>query len=300
MRAVVTGGHGFAGTHLVAHLRALGDAATAMDRQGPEPVDVTDAVRVRERIADIRPDVVFHLAAFTHVGESFDLADEVQRVNVDGTVNVLAACRDAQVGRVVVVGSSEEYGVTEALDAPLAESALVRPVSPYARSKARAEELALDAFAADGLPVVCVRPFSHTGPGQSPKFLVPALASRIVAAERDEQDTVRVGNLDAVRDYSDVRDVVRAYRLLAERGEPGSIYNVCSGRGVALTEIADGLLARAQRPLQLVVDPELVRTTDVPVLVGDPSRLRAATGWRAEIPLEQTLSDVLGYERART
>jgi GDP-4-dehydro-6-deoxy-D-mannose reductase len=297
MRAVVTGGHGFAGTHLLAHLRAMGDEVTAMDRSGPAPVDVTDPERVHERIVDLHPDVVYHLAAFTHVGESFGAAEEVWRVNVDGTSNVLAACRDAHVERVIVVGSSEEYGVVDALDTPLTETSPIRPTSPYARSKVRAETLALDAFVAHGLPVVCARPFSHTGPGQSPSFLVPALASRIVAAERDEGDTVRVGNLDAVRDYSDVRDVVRAYRLLAERGEPGSVYNVCSGRGVTVAEIADGLLAQARRPLRLVVDPDLVRTTDVPVLVGDGGRLRAATGWQPEVPLEQTLSDVLAAAR---
>ncbi|HEY7107119.1 MAG TPA: GDP-mannose 4,6-dehydratase [Acidimicrobiia bacterium] len=297
MRAVVTGGHGFAGTHLLAHLRAMGDEVTAMDRSGPAPVDVTDPERVHERIVDLHPDVVYHLAAFTHVGESFGAAEEVWRVNVDGTSNVLAACRDAHVERVIVVGSSEEYGVVDSLDTPLTETSPIRPTSPYARSKVRAETLALDAFVAHGLPVVCARPFSHTGPGQSPSFLVPALASRIVAAERDEGDTVRVGNLDAVRDYSDVRDVVRAYRLLAERGEPGSVYNVCSGRGVTVAEIADGLLAQARRPLRLVVDPDLVRTTDVPVLVGDGGRLRAATGWQPEVPLEQTLSDVLAAAR---
>ena len=127
----------------------------------------------------------------------------------------------------------------------------------------------------------------------------PALAARIAAAERAGLNTINVGNLDPVRDYSDVRDVVRAYRLLAEHGEPGTVYNVCSGRGVSVSEIARGLLALAERPLELVVDPQLVRATDVPVLVGDPSRLRRATGWQPEIALAQTLGDVLIVARAR-
>jgi GDP-4-dehydro-6-deoxy-D-mannose reductase len=299
VRALVTGGHGFVGGYLREHLEALGDHVTSLDRSGRDPVDVTDRDRLAERVQAARADVLYHLAAFTHVGESFAAEAEVFAVNVDGTENVLAACHAAGVPRVVVVGSAEQYGVIDPSTIPLAEDAPTRPVSPYARSKQAAEELALVAFRETGLGVVCVRAFNHTGPGQPPRFLVPALAARIVAAERSGLDTITVGNLDAVRDYCDVRDVVRGYRLLAERGEPGTVYNVCSGRGISVAEIARGLLALAERPLELVVDPDLVRATDVPALVGDPSRLRGTTGWQPEIPLEQTLADVLTNARAR-
>jgi GDP-4-dehydro-6-deoxy-D-mannose reductase len=146
---------------------------------------------------------------------------------------------------------------------------------------------------------VRVRPFSHTGPGQTDRFLIPALAARIAAAERAGADEIPVGNLDPVRDVSDVRDIVRAYRLLADGGESGEVYNVCSGTGVAVREIADRLVANARRPLRLTVDPELVRPVEVPRLVGDASRVRAATGWAPEIPLEQTLADVLDDARSR-
>ncbi len=299
MRAVVTGARGFVGEHLVAHLDSMGDDVTSLDRTGPDPIDVTDGDRLVERLGALRPDVVYHLAAFTHVGESFNAEHEVLRVNAEGTANVLAAGRAADVARVLVVGSSEQYGVVDASAVPLTEDTPLRPVSPYARSKAMAEAHALAAFSETGQGVLCVRAFNHTGPGQPPRFLVPALAVRIVDAERAGLDTITVGNLDPVRDYSDVRDVVRAYRLLVEHGEPGTVYNVCSGRGVTVAEIARGLLALAERPLELVVDPQLVRATDVPVLVGDPTRLQRATGWRPEITLAQTLADVLTAARAR-
>ena len=160
-------------------------------------------------------------------------------------------------------------------------------------SKIAASYLALQAHIAYGLDVVRVRAFTHTGPGQSDRFLMPALAHRIAAAERERRDEIRVGSLDPIRDVSDVRDVVRAYRLLAERGEAGEVYNVCSGTGASVREIADHLVAAARRPLRLTVDPELVRPVDVPRLVGDASKLRAATGWTPEFRLDQTLADVL-------
>jgi GDP-4-dehydro-6-deoxy-D-mannose reductase len=298
MRALVTGGSGFVGRHLIAHLHSFGDTVEVVDHSGPAPVDVTDAEALRARFAAVVPDVVYHLAAHTHVGDSWDAEREVFRVNVDGTACVLAACESARVGRVIVVGSAEEYGTVDDLGVPLLETAPLRPLSPYARSKVAAEELAVAAFRDRGLGVICVRAFNHTGPGQSPRFLVPGLAARIVAAEREGHETITVGNLDPVRDYSDVRDVVRAYRLLAERGEPGTVYNVCSGRGIAVGEIARALLALAERPLRLEIDPALVRATDVPVLVGDATRLEHATAWRPEIPLDRTLADVLSAARA--
>jgi GDP-4-dehydro-6-deoxy-D-mannose reductase len=175
----------------------------------------------------------------------------------------------------------------------------LHPASPYARSKADAEALALAAHRDDGLGVVCVRAFNHTGPGQSTKFLVPGLASRIVAVERSAADEVAIGNLDPVRDFTDVRDVVRAYRLLALDGQAGAVYNVCSGTGVSVAEIAEALLTLAERRLRLVVDPDLVRATDVPILVGDPTKLIAATGWSRAVPLAQTVGDVMADVRRR-
>ena len=297
MRVAVTGSSGFVGTHLVPYLRSHGDDVVTIDRTGTPAVDVTDAAEVREVLRAARPDAVYHLAALSHVGQSWDAPETVFRVNALGALNVLRACTDAGVGRVVVAGSADEYGSVGPEELPLTEESPIRPITPYGASKAAADVLALQAFLGDGLGTLRVRAFNHTGPGQSASMLVPGLAQRIADAERDERHKVSVGRVDVVRDLSDVRDVVRAYRLLVEHGTPGEAYNVCSGRGVSVREVADVMLAMSDAPLELVVDPELVRPVDVPRLVGDPARLRAATGWEPEIPLDETLRDVLTAAR---
>ncbi len=298
MRATVTGAGGFVGPHLVAHLRACGDDVTEMDLLGPVEVDVTDADSVLARIDEAAPEVVYHLAALSHVGQSWSSPGRSFRVNAEGTLHVLRACVERTVGRVVVILSSEEYGNADPEHLPLNEDAPLRPVTPYGASKVAADFLALQAHLADGLDVVRVRPFGHTGPGQIDQFVVPALAARIARAERDEVDEIPVGSLTAVRDLSDVRDVVRAYRLLAERGAAGEVYNVCSGRGVSIQEIADLLLTHSTRSIKLVTDPALVRSVDAPRMVGDNTRLRTTTSWSPEYTLEQTLADVLAAARA--
>ncbi|MDZ4825909.1 MAG: GDP-mannose 4,6-dehydratase [Actinomycetota bacterium] len=299
MRALVTGAGGFVGPYLVAHLEQMGDEVVATDRQGDTPLDVVDSAATLATIAQRRPEVVYHLAAFAHVGDSWTAREEVLRVNVLGTANVLAAAVGVGVGRVVVVGSAEEYGRVTAAEVPLREDAPLRPASPYAASKVAAAYLALQAYLGDGLATVRVRPFNHVGAGQSDRYVVAALAARIAAAERADGDEVRVGSLDPVRDITDVRDVVRAYRALAVSGEPGEVYNVCTGTGVSVRDIAERLLQSANRPLRLVPDPELVRPVDVPCLVGDPTKVRAATGWAPERDLDTTLADVLDDARRR-
>ena len=299
MNALVTGASGFVGRHLVAHLRACGDTAVGIDRDGPEPVDVVSAPSLRRAVERITPDVVFHLAASSHVGESWDDVDALMRVNVDGTGNLLDAC--AAVGSVraiLVIGSAEEYGPV-GTTVPIREDSPLQPITPYGVSKVQAESLAVAAFQRSSLPAVLVRAFNHTGPGQSERFLVPGLAARVARAERDGHTAVDVGNLEAVRDITDVRDVVRAYRLLAQHGQPGQAYNVCSGRGMKVADIARGFLALARRPLELRIDPALVRAVDVPVLVGDPAKLEEATGWVPELPFDRTLVDVLDEARSR-
>jgi GDP-4-dehydro-6-deoxy-D-mannose reductase len=298
LRALVTGGAGFVGRHLAAHLEQCGDDVTALDRDGPDGVDVTDAEGMRQAITAARPDAVYHLAAVSHVGDAWADPGRVFRVNAEGTLHVLRACADAAVGRVLVVASADIYGAVAERDLPIGEDAPMRPITPYGASKAAADVLAHQAALGDGLATVRVRAFNHTGPGQDAGFLVPGLAGRIAAAERAGGDEVVVGNLDPVRDFGDVRDVVRAYRLLAEHGTPGEAYNVCTGRGVRVAEIAERLLRLAQRDLRLAPDPGLVRPVDVPRLVGDPSKLRAATGWEPEIPLDTTLGAVLDEARA--
>ena len=296
MRALVTGAGGFVGHWLSAHLEECGDDVVVIDRE----VDVTDGVAVSAAMRAAGPDAVYHLAAFTHVGESWKDPDRVMQVNALGTLHVLEAARAQPTPPVVLLTSSAEvYGAVAEDLLPVTELAPLAPVTPYAASKVAAEYLGVQQYLAYGLPVVRVRPFNHVGPGQAPGFVVASLASRIVEARRRGQSTMAVGNLSARRDFTDVRDVVRAYRLLIDRGAPGEVYNVCSGRAVVIDEIAHSLLRLAGTSLELVRDPELARPVDVAVVYGDPSKLRAATGWVPEIDLEQTLGDILVHWSSR-
>jgi GDP-4-dehydro-6-deoxy-D-mannose reductase len=299
MKALITGGSGFVGKYLAAECTAAGDDVVSTDRSGVDPLDITNRRAVHDAFERHRPEVVYHLAALSHVGESWDEPNLVFRVNIEGTANVLDGARAAVVRRVIVVGSAEEYGRVDERDLPLREDSPLRPTSPYGVSKIAASFLGLQAHLAYGFDVVRVRAFSHTGPGQSDRFLVPALAQRIARAERDGSGEIRVGSLDPVRDISDVRDVVRAYRLLAVHGHTGGVYNVCSGTGVSVREIADRLVAAAHRPLRVTVDQALVRPVEVPRLVGDATRLRTDTGWSPSYSLDDTLAAVLDDARSR-
>lgn len=299
MRAAVTGGLGFVGRHLVAHLEACGDEVVTIDHHGEPSVDITDAAAVDRAIADAAPEVVYHLAGWADVGASWSDPVGVLRINAEGTLNVLRACAAASVRRVLAVASADVYGIVTEDDLPLTEASPLRPTSPYAASKAAADALALQAFLGHGLGVIRVRPFNHLGPGQSEQFVAPALAARIARAELDDADSIPVGNLSARRDLTDVRDVVRAYRLLIERGVPGEVYNVCSGQDISIQELADHLVALARRPITLAPDPSLLRPVDLPVLRGDATKLRDATGWAPQISVEATLADLLDDMRAR-
>ena len=299
MRALITGASGFAGRHLLAHLAAQGDEVIASDRRDGGP-DLLDGPAWQALLATVRPDAVYHLAAQASVAASWQDPVGTLRANAEGTLNVLLACRDAEVGRVLMVSSSDVYGAAAAGvgGSFLVESTPLQPVTPYAASKAAAEQLALQAWLGWGVQVVRVRPFNHLGPGQDERFVAGALAARVVTAERGNGEVV-VGNLEAVRDFTDVRDVVRAYRAALHQGVPGEVYQICSGRGVAIAELADILVGLALHPVRLVADPGLLRPVDVPVLVGDAARLRACTGWVPTIELAATLAELLADFRAR-
>ena len=295
MRSLITGGRGFVGTWLADHLREQGDEVVAIDYE----VDVTDPVVLLEAVTAAAPDAIYHLAALTHVGDSWKDPLQVLQVNVIGTAALLAAARQCGTDpRVLVTSSAEVYGaVTDPSLMPLDELTPTAPLTPYAASKLAAEALIGQAFRGHGQEVIVVRPFNHIGPGQTPNFAVPALAKRIVEADRRGDSSIAVGNLAARRDFTDVRDVVKAYRMLIESGTPGEVYNVCSGHDVAIEEIATTLLRLAGTSLEFKTDPALTRPVEVPVLRGDPTRLQHATGWKPEISLDQTLADVLEYWR---
>lgn len=290
MRVLVTGSQGFVGKHLIAHLRASGDEVEGIDRER----DVTDESSMREVFTSFHPDVTYHLAALTHVGESWDHANEFTRVNVVGTQRVLDAAFAANPGSMtLVVSSSEVYGKVGEEDLPLRESFRVAPANPYSSSKVEAERVAHEVARARAQRVIVVRPFNHLGPGQAPNFVVPALASRLLDARERGDSEIPVGDLTTRRDFSDVRDVVRAYRLLAQRGVAGETYNVASGHDVALFDIASQLVQLLAPETRLVVDASLLRPNDVPVFRGNFDKLREATGWSPQIPLHVSLGDVV-------
>ena len=298
MRSLITGGRGFVGTWLADHLRAEGDEVVQIDQE----VEITDPAALLQAVTDAAPDAIYHLAAMTHVGQSWDEPLRVLEVNVLGTGALLAAARQCGSDPTVLVTSSAEvYGaVTDPAQLPLTELSPTAPLTPYAASKLASEALCTQAWLGHGQRVIVVRPFNHVGPGQSPNFAVSGLAKRIVEAQRSGASDIPVGNLSARRDFTDVRDVVRAYRMLVTSGRPGTTYNVCSGRDVSIQEIADGLLSQAESDVSLRVDADLVRPVEVPVLRGDPTHIAEDTGWAPSVPLDQTLGDVLAHWREAT
>ncbi|HXH06144.1 MAG TPA: GDP-mannose 4,6-dehydratase [Vicinamibacterales bacterium] len=305
---LVTGAAGFAGSHLIDRLIAAGDAdivawrrpggRSAFARPGPRwrDVELADREQVIEAVRAARPAVVYHCAGAAQVAGSWADTATPLEINALGTYHLLEAVRrEAPAARVVVVGSALVYRPSPE---PLREEDPLGPRTPYGISKLAQEMIALHAAAADGLDVVVARPFNHIGPRQAPTFATASFARQIAAAEAGQGPrTIAVGNLDAVRDLTDVRDTVRAYELLAARGACGRPYNVCSGRGCRMQTVVDRLIAMARVPLELHVDPARVRPADEPVVVGDPGRIEQEIGWRAEIPLDRTLEDLLEYWR---
>jgi len=296
MKALVTGADGFVGHHLLAHLRTQGDDAVGVDRE----CDVTDVGSVLAILRRVQPDTIYHLAALTAVGESWSNPIEYTRVNVLGTKNVLdAASGVVPSASVVLVSSADVYGVVGAEDLPLVETFRVAPANPYASSKVEAEHVAHDAVRERQQRVVIARPFNHLGPGQSTAFVVPALVDRLLQAVDDGAEEIVVGDLTTRRDFSDVRDVVRAYRLLAEMGTSGEVYNIASGVDVGLLDIAQRLVAAIAPHVRLVTDVSLLRPVEVPVSMGSYEKLRRATKWRPTITLDTSLHDVIDEMRRR-
>ncbi len=306
---LVTGAAGFVGGHLLDLLEPGGSLVTAWRRPGeplPRPptgascrwmeVDILDPAAVRAAIAVARPRVVYHLAGAAHAGQSWDNATATLQVNVLGTHHLLTALAAAgSEVRVLVPGSALVYAPQERA---LTESDPLAPRSPYALSKL-AQEMCADLPADGGGPrAIVTRSFNHIGPRQDPSFFAAGFARQIARIEQGQAEaSLRVGNLDARRDLTDVRDTVRAYAALAERGRPGRVYNVCSGTAHRVGDILDGLLRRARVPIQVACDPALLRPHDLPLVLGDRSRITAETGWAPTTTLEQTLDDLLAYWR---
>ena len=309
---LITGVSGFVGPHVA---RALVDRGAAVHGLGPEPAlpesstvklatwhsaDLRHPASLRSAISAAKPDAVVHLAGQSSAARSFEIPEETFAINALGTWNLLEAVfQTAPRARVLVVGTSEAYG-PQPEGTRVAEDAPLRPISPYALSKAAADAFA-EVFARQhDLDVIRTRSFSHTGPGQSPMFVVPAFAQQIAAIEAGKAEPVlRVGNLEVTRDILDVREVANAYVALLEKGATGAAYNVCRGEGVKLTDVVSMLTRRARIQVRVEPDPARMRPADIPFLVGDPTAIERATGWRATVALDQTLDDVIQEWRAQ-
>lgn len=308
--ALVTGAAGFAGSHLVEHLSNEGFGVVAWHKPGghtpsssngsvirSEAIDLLDRSAVREALQRAVPTAVYHCAGAAHVGKSWDHTESTFAVNVRGTHNLVEGLRDLKINARVLVPSSAM--VYAASDSAISEEHQIAPASPYALSKL-AQEL-VGAGNPGGPDVFIARAFNHFGPRQDPWFVASGFARRIADIEAGRWAAeIAVGNLESKRDLMDVRDTVRAYRLIVERGTPGRPYNVCTGRALAIHDLLHMMLARARVPIVVKTDPARYRPNDQPLVLGDPGRIERELGWRADIPVERTIDDLLAFWRDRS
>jgi GDP-4-dehydro-6-deoxy-D-mannose reductase len=308
-RVLITGASGFAGRHLASHLSTSGDFdITGLSSRKRPPLDggrllvcdLRDADLTRRTLEHYQPEIVFHLAGQSHVPRAFAAPAETLVANVVGSINLFEACRMAEIEPVIVsVGSAEVYGPVSPEAIPIREDQPFAPNNPYASSKAAQDLYARQYYASYGMKIVSTRPFNHVGPGQADRFVVSSFARQIAEVEAGLADpVVLVGNLDPVRDFLDVRDVVRAYVALADERFAGDVFNIASGRGIRIQDVLDMLIAESTHDIEVRVDPERVRPVEVPEFRGDASKLTAATGWEPEIPFSTSIRDILNYWRA--
>jgi GDP-4-dehydro-6-deoxy-D-mannose reductase len=316
MKVLVTGITGFAGSHLVDYLLTLPGVEVYgilrwrsrteniehfRDKVRLSECDLRDSSSVRDVMDQIRPERIFHLAAQSFVPTSWTAPTESLVTNIIGQLNIFEAVKKLHImPRIQLACSSEQYGMVYESELPIRETNPLRPLSPYAVSKVGQDMLGYQYWMSYKMPIVRTRGFNHEGPRRGPVFVCSDFAKQIADIERGTRPPViRVGNLDARRDFSDVRDVVRAYWLSLEKGEPGEAYNICSGRAWTIREMLDTLLSMTKVKVTIEQDQARMRPSDVPVLLGDASKFQKATGWKPTIPFEQTLRDLLEYWRAR-
>ena len=317
MRVLITGITGFAGSHLAEYIldrhpdvevfgivrwrSRMENISHIRDKIELCEADLKDMVSLQGCLAHIKPDRIFHLAAQSFVPTSWTCPSETFAINATGQINLFQALLGLkQSPRIQIAGSSEEYGQVFPDEIPMKETNPLRPLSPYAVSKVAQDLLGFQYFKSYGLPVVRTRGFNHTGPRRGEVFVTSSFAKQIAEIEKKKKEPViRVGNLDAQRDFSDVRDIVEAYWLSLEKGEPGEVYNIGSGFARTIREVLDILLSLSRVDVRIEVDPKRLRPSDVPILLADSSKFISLTGWKPRIPFEQTLRDLLDYWRER-
>lgn len=302
-KALITGSQGFVGHYLRQELERTGYEVTGLDLQAGDGVvvaDLLDASQVHAIIKQISPDAVFHLAGQASVAKSWSIPQKTMEINVIASINLMEAVRVVSPAcRMVLVGSSDQYGNLGAAGSRVTEDLLTNPQTPYAVSKNAQEEMASVYVRAYGMNICMTRSFNHGGAGQQKGFLIPDFASGIVAVERGEASCLLVGNLTARRDFTHVRDIVRAYRLIAESGNSGEVYNVGSGITYSAQEILDKLCALATCLIPIKQDPGKMRPSDTPVICCDHSKLTHHTGWNPVISMDEILDEVLEWWRHR-
>lgn len=310
-RVLITGAGGFAGFHLVGYLKEsqeifgfdhkLRNSSAFPASITYRQIDITDKVAVKAFIRVAQPDYVFHFAALSSVADSWTHPEKTFQVNVLGQLNILTSAAALEnKPRLLIACSSQEYGAVSSEEIPVKEDCPLRPDSPYAASKVCQDFLGLQYYLGFNLPVIRSRSFNHAGPGQSAKFVCSDFAKQIAEIEAGRRaPEIVVGNLDAKRDFTDVRDIVRAYWLLATKGAPGEAYNVCSGTAYSAGEILERLLMLTDVKIKINVDSTKNRPSDIPILVGDNAKIKEEIGWQPEIPFEQTLADLLDWWRGK-
>jgi len=263
--------------------------------------DLKDAVSTREVIRKIRPDGIFHLAAQSYVPMSWIAPQETLTTNIISQLNIFEAVRAENLDcRIQIAGSSEEYGKVFPDEVPIKETNPLRPLSPYGVSKVAQDLLGYQYFMSYGMKIVRTRAFNHEGPRRGEVFVTSNFCKQIAEIEKGKREpVVYVGNLEAVRDFTDVRDTVRAYYLVLTKGKPGEVYNICTGKGYKIKEILDILLSLTKVKVEVKVDPKRLRPSDVTLLLGDPTKIKNELGWEPKIPIEKTLKDLLDYWRER-
>jgi GDP-4-dehydro-6-deoxy-D-mannose reductase len=310
MRALITGVGGFVGRHLLEHLLDQGDevfgvgrsdAILTLDGARVVQTDLSDPSAVERLVRETQPEAVYHLAAQSSPAESVANPWRTLCNNLQGQLNLFEALLSAGTrSRVLVVGSSDEYGQVRPEDVPTDENAPLRPISPYAVSKVGQDMMGFQYYAQHGLPAIRVRPFNHTGPGHDARFVIPSFARQLAEIEAGLREPVlRVGNLNVARDFTDARDMVRAYRLALIEGVPGDVYNIGSGRSLLLSQMLTELLALCPREVEVRPNPALLRHSDIPRQEADTRKFTALTGWRPSIPWHTTLRDTFEYWRAK-